>query len=114
MSRMVLLLSTAIGLTGLVGCIGAVNEDNWTKKSAKAYCKFNEECYLSYFQEEWDNVSECVDDFEDDYEDYVEDYLDDCDFESDKAKECLESLREATKSCEYDDIDDDCYEVWDC
>jgi len=112
---------TRIGwLVGAVTCslaLGAcgVNEENYGPKLAKAYCKYSYECGRAYHLSEWDDVAECTDDYIDDNEDYYEDLIDDCDFDADKANDCLKSLREATGSCDPDDIEfDDCSEVWDC
>lgn len=46
-----------------------------------------------------------------------EDYYDGCDFDKDKAQDCLNAL--STSTCkeagdDYEDLFEDCGEVWDC
>jgi len=113
MSRVAWMLLTA-GLVVVSAC-GGVNEENFTDKSAKVFCAYQQECYRSGFVDEYKDMPDCVDEYVDDNEDYFEDLIDDCDFDKDKAKDCLDSFKDATDTCDSDDIEyDDCYEIWDC
>jgi hypothetical protein len=106
------LLAVALGLATLVAC--GVNEENYLDRSADTWCSFQEKCYRAFFNDNWDDMGECVDDYIDDSEDLYEDLVDDCDFDPEKADKCLDSYREATRTCDPDDVElDDCFEVVD-
>lgn len=104
----------------LTGCSllggGAVTEDNFNEKYATVSCQVNEKCFRGYFESEWDSVDDCVDDLVDAAEEY-EDYYDDCDFDDDKAQDCLNALKSAECGDLYEgdeDLYEDCVEIWDC
>ncbi len=109
-----------IALSSLVlvfgGCVGKVDEDNYAEKLSEALCKINKECSAGSFYDEWDDTEDCTGDFLDQLEDN-EDLFDDCDFDDEKAQDCLAALNEV--SCQdysdsFEDALEDCAEVWDC
>ena len=102
-------------LLTLLACFGTVNEKNFVEKYSEALCTFEDECNRSAFLEEWDDVDECVEDSLDAIDDADLD-LDSCDFDKDKAKECLSAIKDATEDCEAEDIADadECAEAFDC
>lgn len=109
-----------IALSSLVlvfgGCVGKVDEDNYAEKLSEAFCKINKECSAGSFYDEWDDIEDCTDDFLEQTEDN-EDFFDDCDFDDEKAQDCLAALNEV--SCQdysdsFEDALEDCAEIWDC
>ena len=98
----------------LGGC--SVNEDSWPNKYAHATCDFAKRCSSAYFFYEYDNVNDCVDEYKDYWEEYGASRYADCNFDQGKAKDCLNSLDRSCKAAgsDYDDLFDDCYDVWDC
>ena len=100
-------------LLSLLACSG-VNEDSFPEKYSEAVCNLFAECSRADFLEEWDDVDECAEDYIDIFEDG--DVFDGCDFDKDKAKDCLDDLKDAAKDCDIDDLydSDDCDEVYDC
>ena len=100
----------------LAGCVGKVDEDNYAEKVSEAFCKINKECSAGSFYDEWDDTADCVDDLLDQAEDN-EDFYDDCDFDDEKAQDCLKALNEVTcqdYSDSFEDALEDCAEIWDC
>jgi len=102
----------------LCGCIGNVTEDNYVQKYSPEYCQKTRRCNLGYFESEWSDMNDCIDEVIDDMEDLIDKKDDDnCDFEDDNALKCLETLGAA--DCE-DYFDGDAFEdcgankVWDC
>jgi hypothetical protein len=106
--------AAVVALASLAPACGELDEDTWSERYVRETCRFYEECIKVYFVEYHDDQAECIEDYGEAYEDQVDDYYDDCDFDPDKAEGCLESMKEASRTCDYDDIDDDCNEVWDC
>lgn len=109
-----------IALSSLVlvfgGCVGKVDEDNYAEKLSEAFCKINKECSAGSFYDEWDDIEDCTDDFLDQLEDN-EDFYEDCDFDDEKAQDCLAALNEVTcqdYSDSFEDALEDCAEIWDC
>lgn len=109
-----------IALSSLVlvfgGCVGKVDEDNYAEKLSEAFCKINKECSAGSFYDEWDDTEDCTGDFLDQLEDN-EDFYDDCDFDDEKAQDCLAALNEVTcqdYSDSFEDALEDCAEIWDC
>jgi hypothetical protein len=102
-------------LLSLLACFGTVNEKNFIEKYSEALCTFEDECNRSAFLEEWDDVDECVEDSLDAIDDADLD-LEDCDFDKDKAKDCLDTIKDATEDCDAEDLADadECGEVFDC
>lgn len=110
--RFVALLALASGC----GVFTQVDEDNFAEVYAEETCKQVKRCYRAQYDGEFDgDLDECVDNGVEYWED-LEDYLDDCDFDDDKAKDCIRAISGA--SCEelWDDEDllDDCWEVYSC
>ena len=98
----------------LLACAPRANEDNFNDKYAEAICDAYESCIRSEFLESYDDHEECVDQFIEDFEDQS-DYYKDCDFVPEQATDCLQSLKEFKRTCEYQDFDyDDCDRAWDC
>jgi hypothetical protein len=99
-------------IAALLACSN-VNESNYPDRYAEAYCGYLEECEGSAFNDAFSDLDDCVDDFLDDVD---TDELEDCDFDADKAKSCLESVKAAKDECDPDELDDDdCAEVFtDC
>lgn len=109
-----------IALSSLVlvfgGCVGKVDEDNYAEKLSEAFCKINKECSAGSFYDEWDDIEDCTDDLLEQAEDN-EDFFDDCDFDDEKAQDCMAALNEV--SCQdysdsFEDALEDCAEIWDC
>ena len=90
-----------------------VDEDNFGEEFAEAICSLQKECLALFFYEEYDDLEECADEYAEDWEDGYED----CDFDQDKAEDCIKAIREADCTDGYDGLEDafeDCEEVWDC
>ena len=95
-------------LAALFAC-STVHETNYPNRYANAYCSYLEECKKAAFNDEFSDRDDCVDEV---LEDVDEDELEACDFDVDKAKGCLESMKEAKDECDPDELeDDDCTEV---
>ena len=99
-----------------VGCgLGAITEDTLPARVAGPYCDNLRRCNRGYFDSEFSDMADCVDETEEDFEDLVEEADDyGCDFDEDEARECVQSLR--SSSCEdwYEgDTLDDCSDVFD-
>ncbi len=91
-----------------------VTEDNYDEKFASALCKYQSNCATAAFNAYYDDLADCVNDYADFTEAYAE-YLTDCEFQKDRAADCLSSVQSAASSCDYNDLyDNDCYYVWDC
>lgn len=119
------MLRTALLVSGLAfgasACFTAsVDEDNYFEQQGVATCKHLKRCWTTYFYSEWDDLEECFDDAEDqrdDNEEYYEAIQDNCDFDEDKAQECLSLYSGSCKVAgeDYDEFyDGACSEVWDC
>ena len=99
-----------------VGCFGvAVDEDNYNEVALETGCKFAKKCNTYYFYLEYDDVDDCVNEQEDELEDAWDYFEDECDFDEDKAADCM-ALYNATCKEAADDEDyfEDCLEVWEC
>jgi hypothetical protein len=97
-----------VWMVWLLACSnGKLTEKNYGERYAPLICKAQEECTKLYFNEYYSDIPDCVDEVIDEYEDDLDRY-DDCDFESNKAERCLESLKEFAKTCEYRDLGDEC------
>jgi len=112
--RMALLLSWTL----MAGCLGIVDEDNYAEKYSPLFCSKTKECYRGYYDSEWADMNDCIEDVRDQYEDVI-DQMDDnnCDFEDKKAKECLLDLSDANCEDYFEgDATEDCAfnKVWDC
>ena len=100
------------------GCIGNVDEDNYAEKYSPVYCTQTKECYRGYYDSEWSDMNDCIENVRDDLEDLIDDMDDNgCDFQDKEAKECLLDIADA--NCE-DYFEGDAFEdcginkVWDC
>lgn len=101
------------GLALLATACG-VNEGNFTEQAANVQCRYVERCYLGEFVDNWDSMSECVEDTIDETEDFYEKLNDECDFDREKADKCIDGYRAATRSCDDSDLElDDCIAIWD-
>jgi hypothetical protein len=102
-------------LVFLIGC--SVNEDNFGEHYASASCSFAKQCMAYSFYTAWDEKSDCYDDLLEEYDTFQEDVLDelDCEFDPDKAEDCLAAYGASCEdAADGNDIDQDCNEVWDC
>ena len=85
----------------------------YPEQYANEVCTFIETCEGTTFAENYSDLDDCVDDLLDDVD--VDALEEDCDFDADAAKDCLDAIRDATESCDADDLADDaCAEVYDC
>lgn len=101
--------------TGCFG-VGDVNEDNWTEKYASVYCKQTQTCARGFYESEYSDREDCLDDVQDELDDQA-DVFDDlnCDFDEAEAQECLESFNSADCESIYEgDFVDDCEDIFDC
>ena len=92
----------------VVGC--SANAKSFWEESIRLSCKYNKKCEESTFNEYWDSISECREDFEDvlppeKFEKMCKDY------DRQKGADCLASMRKAIRNCDNDDIVDECTEV---
>ncbi len=101
--RHMIIAMTTLGLTG------CLSERNFDERFARAVCKKAKECDRSAFDKEW----ECVDQAEAGTA-LMHGFQGDCDFNRDKAKQCLKDVRSATCS-EYESgiMNSACEEVYD-
>jgi len=97
------------GYLALTGCFG-LSESKFIAQVNTLQCERMEECASDYFEDEYSDLDDCVDEYSDAAPDYL-DYYDDCDYDRSKAKDCLADYRDA--DCDTN-ILDDCLEVWDC
>jgi hypothetical protein len=102
----------------LVSCSfgGGVTKSNWGDQYAQKSCAFSKRCAPILFYYAYDDMDECKDEYLDAWED-SEDYYDDCDFDKDKAQDCLNKMSSTTckeAGEDYEDVFEDCAEVWDC
>jgi hypothetical protein len=98
----------------LLGCTGALTEENYAGHYAKAACQALKECERSTFMDQFGDTDECREELEDAY-DPEQDIFKDCDFSADEAENCLDGIREYAKTCDYGDFEyDNCADVWDC
>ena len=102
----------------LLAFVGACkpNEDNFTEKYIKAYCDFAQRCYAAEFFYQYDDKGECVNKNEDYWADYGSAVTSQCEFDADKAAECLDNLNQSCKEIgdDLDEFDPQCDAVWDC
>lgn len=109
-------LSTLLGV--LVGCGSYEDEDHFIERAAVEQCKVTRKCYLAGYLDEYSDMDDCVDETQEYFEDLA-DLADDfdCDYEEDKAAECIDAIKQSI-SCEDDDLEDAyeaCFEdVYDC
>lgn len=97
-------------LVSLLGCLFGYDEDSFIEAYAQVQCARLSECFRGYYEDEYDGeMDECIDDGEDAF-----DAVDNCDFDEDKAADCLEELRSDSCGDWYADDHDDCWEVFDC
>ncbi|MBM4367055.1 MAG: hypothetical protein FJ102_12650 [Deltaproteobacteria bacterium] len=97
-------------ILALFACFWNGDDDTYPESFATVYCSRLNECYRGAYEEEYDGeMDECIDEVTDDVEDW-----DDCDFDEDKAADCLEDLRSESCGDFYDGDHDDCWEVYDC
>jgi len=108
----VTLLALLSSLT--TGCL--TNVDAFAKKIAKFDCINFEECEGAQFSVVFSSQSDCRDETTDDYEE-IFDELEECDYNPKEARKCIRTLRKNKKECSdraYNDIEDDCEDVFDC
>ena len=111
----------------LVGCnlFTPVDEDSWPEVYAKRYCSSLKKCFRGYYESEYSDMKDCVDEVEDDTEDIMDDYDDreSCDdFDEDNARDCLSDF--SSFECEdfwedeneNEDNTESCWlsEIYDC
>lgn len=111
-------LLSAFALSTLGACVsvGNVTEDNFAEKSAQLGCKMLEKCNRGYFESEYSDQADCIDELEEDTEDMMDAADDaDCDFEEDEAQKCLDTFAASTCEEYYEgDAWDDCEDIFDC
>lgn len=111
-------------MTFLSGCSllsgTPLDQDSYFDELAETTCKVNKDCFKAYYESEWDDLEECVDDHVDLLDD-AKDYYEDCDFDEDQAKACLDAMRgaecgEFLDEGDAEDIADECdyEEIFDC
>lgn len=97
-----------------LACTGKLTEETYPAQYAKAACVALQECERSLFLEAFGDMDECREDLEDQFDDDKE-RLEDCDFDADEASQCLDTLKDYSKSCDYGDFEyDNCNDAWDC
>ena len=96
--------------------VGKVDEDNYAEKSAEVYCRQIEKCSRGFFESEYSDYADCVDEATNDFEDTMEAADDaNCDFDEDEAQACLDTFASSTCEDVYEgDAYDDCEDVFDC
>jgi len=104
-------LAAALGATALLAGCG-MSAESFVKDYAKVSCQAYEHCSRASFVDAFDDQEECREETEEYLDDL--DVVDDCDFDEEKARKCIETLREFKASCDPDDYDyEDCYETFD-
>ncbi|NOY24465.1 MAG: hypothetical protein GXP62_01195 [Oligoflexia bacterium] len=109
-------LGSAAALLPSCAGFGSVDRDSFYGQYAELSCKVNKDCFKGFFESQWTNQSDCVDELTAGFQDYV-DYYADCSFDEDAAKACLKSINTAQCAAFYDEDDTiyaDCLSVWSC
>ena len=84
-----------ISLAGFGLLVGCVTQENYWPRYAAAHCDIIKECGQRGIHETYDSMAQCRRSYRESYADLTPCYAD-CDFDADKAAECLESLRSPT------------------
>ena len=109
-----LVISALLACTLLPACsaFSKVDEDNFGKQYAKAMCSYWKRCSAFYFYYDYSDEDDCRDEIEDWWDDDGEE---NCDFDDDKAQECIDGLNGTCKAIGDDDWDDleSCSEICD-
>lgn len=84
-----------ISLAGFGLLVGCVTQENFWPRYGAATCNILEECTERGIDETYDSMAQCRRRSSDSYADLTPCYAD-CDFDADKAAECLESIRSPT------------------
>ena len=92
------------------------NEDNFSDKYITAYCDFYKRCAAAEFFYQYDDKGECLDKNEEYWAEVGASLVAQCEFDADKAQECLDTLNQSCKEIgdDLDEFDAQCDEVWDC
>jgi hypothetical protein len=103
----------ALVVLAIVAC--KPTEENWGDKFAHAQCTFAKRCDAANFWYTWDDVAACEDAAKAAYDASLAD-LEGCNFDPDKATQCLVGLHQDCKEIgrEFDGLVAPCLEVWDC
>ena len=106
------------------GCLQLLELDevSFGEKMSKEGCTLEKKCFRGYFDDEYSDMADCVDEQVDNWDDLADTFDDwDCDFESDEAAECLAAWQNATCEEHYEfrfegdgPMVEDCEKVWDC
>ena len=107
------LLTISIALATACG----VKEDNWSRKSAKASCKFAKRCGTAAFYAGYLDMNDCLDQSEQALDaEAIQAQTVPCIFDSAMAKECLKDLDLSCKKAgEKGELFlDSCRRVWNC
>jgi len=111
--RVIAVLSCCVSLL-LVSTACGLSEAKFIQQVNELQCAHTEECLEDFFDEEWDDLDDCIDDYDDAAEDYRALY-DDCEYDATKAKACLGEFKDlGCDSDEIEDMFDECQDVWDC
>lgn len=103
----------SLPLLMLLAASCGVNKNNFADKYATAYCHMYSECQSAYFNDYYDSVKDCADNFS---EYFDSSYYDTCDFDKKSASACLKLIKSVEKSCDFSEVydDDSCYYVYKC
>ena len=107
-------LPVLMALAAMTGC--KVTEENWPEKIAKAECAYRERCAAADFWYYYESGRDCEDEYIDRWDEFGSKIYSECDFNEEKAKDCLDAMDSSCKDVgeQYDDWDETCYEVWEC
>ncbi len=108
--RWALMLATLLA----TGC-GSLDHKDYVDQRAAAECKQLSVCARGYYESEFRDMDDCVNDWGDDLDDLEDVAFDDCDFDGKEASACVSRIRGL--SCEdYAEGDSQgaCDLVWDC
>jgi len=84
-----------ISFAGLGLRVGGVTQENYWPRYGAANCDVLKECAERGIHDTYDSMAQCRRRSSDSYADLTPCYAD-CDFDADKAAECLESIRSPT------------------
>ena len=96
------------------GC-GSLDHKDYTLKRGAAECGKYATCAKGYYESEFRDIDDCIDDLSDDLDDRSDTIFDNCEYDGNEASSCVSRIRNL--SCEdfsEGDAQGACDLVWDC
>ena len=106
--------SIMVLVVGLIGC-GGLSHRDYLEARSTVECKKIRTCQLGYYESEYRDFEDCVDDRQDDQDDIDDTVYDGCDYDDIEARACVSRIN--SMGCE-DYVENGpasaCDLVWDC